>query len=194
MGITYYIFTTELGPTLIGLLGDEICCLLFAESSASLLELLQRRFPGEPCSPIPGRERQHLEDLEDTLAARLAGRHTRVDPPLAPRGTRFQQKIWAYLRTIPCGETRTYLEVAEAIGSPRSVRAVANACGQNPIAIFIPCHRVIRGDGSLGGFRWGLERKAKLLLAERGARFPRASYQGSNVTGDIPDTTSSGWR
>lgn len=172
MGIIYHIFTTELGPTLIGLLGDEICCLHFAESSASLLGLLQRRFHGEPCSPIAGWERQRLEDLEEVLTARLAGSDKSFDPPLAPRGSQFQKKVWDYLRTIPCGATRTYLEVAQAIGSPRSIRAVANACGQNPIAIFIPCHRVIRSDGSLGGFRWGLERKAKLLSAERGASLP----------------------
>lgn len=182
MGITYHIFTTELGPTLIGLLGDEVCCLHFAECSASLVELLQRRFPGEPCSPIAGRERQRLEELEDVLAARLAGSEKSVDPPLAPPGSQFQKKVWDHLRTIPCGATRTYLEVAHAIGSPRSVRAVANACGQNPIAIFIPCHRVIRSDGSLGGFRWGLERKAKLLLAERGARLPGEARHNNTLS------------
>jgi AraC family transcriptional regulator of adaptative response/methylated-DNA-[protein]-cysteine methyltransferase len=179
MGITYHIFTTELGPTLVGLLGNEICCLHFARSSASLVELLQRRFPGEPCSPIPGRERQRLEDLEELLAARLAGNDDGVEPPLAPQGSPFQRRVWEHLRTIPRGATQTYLEVAQALGSPRSVRAVANACGQNPIAIFIPCHRVIRSDGSLGGFRWGLERKAKLLSEERGARLPQEARQNT---------------
>lgn len=190
MSITYHIFTTELGSTLIGLIDNEICCLHFADSSAALLELLHQRFPMERCSRIIGRELPRIKSLEETITARLAGRKENIDPPLAPRGSEFQKKVWDYIRTIPCGETRTYLEVAKAIGSPRSVRAVANACGHNPIALLIPCHRVMRSDGTPGGFRWGLERKLKLLSAEGGARLMIAgqSYHGSNVTGDIPDT------
>jgi AraC family transcriptional regulator of adaptative response/methylated-DNA-[protein]-cysteine methyltransferase len=188
MSITYHIFTTELGPTLAGFIGNDICCLHFADSSASLLEVLQRAFPKDCYSPINGQELQRVKWLEGMITARLAGSDENIEPPLAPRGSQFQKKVWDHLRTIPRGETRTYLEVAKAIGSPQSVRAVANACGQNPIAILIPCHRVMRSDGSLGGFRWGLERKRKLLSAERSARFSRVSYHGSKVTGDIPDT------
>lgn len=170
MSITYHIFTTELGPTLIALIGDEICYLHFADSSASLLELLQSRFPRERCSPITAQQRQRVDHVEAVLIARLAGRDENLELPLVTQGSQFQKKVWNYLRTIPFGETRSYLEVAKAVGSARSVRAVANACGQNPIAILIPCHRVTRSDGSLGGFRWGVERKLKLLSAELGAR------------------------
>jgi AraC family transcriptional regulator of adaptative response/methylated-DNA-[protein]-cysteine methyltransferase len=82
------------------------------------------------------------------------------------RGTAFQVQVWDYLRQIPRGELRTYKEVAEAIGRPKAVRAVASACGANRIALAIPCHRVIRGDGGLGGYRWGIERKRQLLAIE----------------------------
>jgi AraC family transcriptional regulator of adaptative response/methylated-DNA-[protein]-cysteine methyltransferase len=88
------------------------------------------------------------------------------DLPMLVTGTAFQSRVWAALRQIPAGETRTYSEVAEAIGEPQAVRAVANACGANPTALAIPCHRVIRTDGSLGGYRWGLEVKEHLLAAE----------------------------
>lgn len=88
------------------------------------------------------------------------------DLPLNPQGTAFQHEIWAALRAIPSGETRTYQELAAALGRPGSERAVARACATNPIAWLIPCHRVIRQDGELAGYRWGLERKRQLLEAE----------------------------
>lgn len=91
--------------------------------------------------------------------------------PLPPhRGTPFQRRVWEYLVTIPAGETRSYAEVAAAIGHPQATRAVANACAANTEAITIPCHRVIRSDGSLGGYRWGVERKRALLEAEGALR------------------------
>jgi AraC family transcriptional regulator of adaptative response/methylated-DNA-[protein]-cysteine methyltransferase len=96
------------------------------------------------------------------------GKQTFDTLPLDIRGTAFQEQVWQALRDIPEGETKTYTEVAKAIGKPKAVRAVANACANNRIAIAIPCHRVIRGDGSLSGYRWGVERKAKLLKREAG--------------------------
>jgi len=87
--------------------------------------------------------------------------------PLDIRGTAFQQQVWQALRLIPRGETRNYAEIARAINKPQATRAVGSACGANPVAVIIPCHRVLRSDGSLGGYRWGIERKQKLLEIER---------------------------
>jgi AraC family transcriptional regulator of adaptative response/methylated-DNA-[protein]-cysteine methyltransferase len=110
------------------------------------------------------------DEAFDALVARAVGLierpSTPVDLPLDVQGTAFQERVWQALRAIPAGETRTYAEVAAAIGSPSSVRAVAGACGANRVAVAIPCHRVVRTDGSLSGYRWGVERKAALLERE----------------------------
>jgi len=100
------------------------------------------------------------------MLATLDGHPGTHSLPLDVRATVFQRRVWQHLMTIPRGETRTYSQVAEAIGEPRSARAVANACAANPVALAVPCHRVIRQDGGLGGYRWGLERKAALLEEE----------------------------
>jgi AraC family transcriptional regulator of adaptative response/methylated-DNA-[protein]-cysteine methyltransferase len=89
-----------------------------------------------------------------------------LELPLDVRGTAFQQRVWEVLRSIPVGSTRTYGEIAELLGTPRAVRAVAQACASNPLAVAIPCHRVVRTDGSLSGYRWGVERKRALLARE----------------------------
>jgi len=96
--------------------------------------------------------------------------HTAANVPLQPQGSPFQRSVWCYLQTVPVGETRTYAEIARALGVPKSYRAVANACGANSIAILIPCHRAIRSDGSYGGYRWGTERKIEILNRERRCR------------------------
>ena len=93
--------------------------------------------------------------------------HTAADVPLQPQGTPFQRSVSRYFQTIPAGTTRTYAEIARALGAPKSYRAVANACGANTIAILVPCHRAIRSDGSYGGYRWGIERKRDILNRER---------------------------
>ena len=92
-----------------------------------------------------------------------------LDLPLDVRGTAFQQRVWQALRDIPPGSTASYAEIAERIGSPKSVRAVAQACGANALAVAIPCHRVVRSDGGLSGYRWGVERKSALLKREASA-------------------------
>ncbi len=97
----------------------------------------------------------------------IRGENTMIDLPLDVRATAFQQKVWQTLRQIPRGETRSYSEVAREIGDPHAVRAVARACASNPVALAVPCHRVVRSDGELAGYRWGIERKKKLLEAER---------------------------
>jgi AraC family transcriptional regulator of adaptative response/methylated-DNA-[protein]-cysteine methyltransferase len=104
------------------------------------------------------------------LKRHLAGQQPRLDLPLDIRATAFQMRVWTYLQSIPYGEVQSYGEVAEAIGQPTAVRAVARACASNRVALAIPCHRVIRGTGELGGYRWGLERKRVLLDLERRKR------------------------
>jgi methylated-DNA-[protein]-cysteine S-methyltransferase len=107
-----------------------------------------------------------LDETERQLSEYFAGKRTTFELPLEPRGTEFQQKVWRSLRTIPFGKTKSYVEIAEAIGSPRACRAVGGASGRNPISIVIPCHRVVGANGSLTGFGGGLETKAKLLAHE----------------------------
>jgi AraC family transcriptional regulator of adaptative response/methylated-DNA-[protein]-cysteine methyltransferase len=115
-------------------------------------------------------QRQPFDEWMRLLAQRIEGVQTAADLPLDIQGTQFQLKVWKALLRIPPGAVASYGEVARQIGRPRAVRAVASACAANRIAVFIPCHRVIRGDGSLGGYRWGLARKRALLDRERGAR------------------------
>ena len=106
----------------------------------------------------------------ETLVAQVVGLieqpNIGIDLPLDVRGTAFQQRVWQALRQIPPGETASYAQIAQRIGSPKSVRAVAGACAANTLAVAIPCHRVVRSDGALSGYRWGVERKRELLLRE----------------------------
>jgi AraC family transcriptional regulator of adaptative response/methylated-DNA-[protein]-cysteine methyltransferase len=97
----------------------------------------------------------------------LRGEKVTMDLPLDVRATAFQKRVWDALREIPAGEIRSYTEVARAIGDPKAVRAVATACASNPVAVVVPCHRVVRSDGELAGYRWGIERKKRLLQQER---------------------------
>jgi AraC family transcriptional regulator of adaptative response/methylated-DNA-[protein]-cysteine methyltransferase len=107
-------------------------------------------------------------DAIKEIIAYLEGRQKDLSLPLDIRATAFQRQVWQALQSIPYGATRSYGDVAKAIGQPKAVRAVARACAANPVALVIPCHRVIREDKSLGGYRWGIERKEKLLHKERG--------------------------
>jgi O-6-methylguanine DNA methyltransferase len=100
----------------------------------------------------------------------LDGVNPQLDLPTDVIATAFQRRVWEALRSIPLGETRTYSEVAKSIGQPRAVRAVARACATNPTSIVVPCHRVVRTDGAMGGYRWGLGRKKALLAQEKAAR------------------------
>ncbi len=117
---------------------------------------------------------RHLTDTQVDLIARALRKMDSVDPgssggslPLDIQGTAFQKRVWKALQTVPAGETATYAEIAINIGNPKSIRAVANACGANNIALFIPCHRIIRSDGQPGGYHWGIQRKLQLLEEEK---------------------------
>ena len=124
---------------------------------------LQDQFPK---AEIIGAERGY-EDLVAKVVGLIENPRIGLDLPLDIRGTAFQQRVWKALQQIPAGSTASYTEIAESIGMPKSVRAVAGACGANTLAVAIPCHRVIRNDGGLSGYRWGVERKRALLERER---------------------------
>jgi len=108
-----------------------------------------------------------LQELKAKILAFIEGEANLARLPLDIRGTVFQRRVWDELRRIPRGETRTYKEIARAVGAPAAVRAVGSACGANPVALVVPCHRAVRTDGGLGGYAWGLKRKKKLLALEK---------------------------
>ncbi|HKU80536.1 MAG TPA: methylated-DNA--[protein]-cysteine S-methyltransferase, partial [Candidatus Tumulicola sp.] len=112
----------------------------------------------------------HFRHWVDAIAAHLAGERPHLDLPLDIRASAFRMRVWRYLQTIPYGDVASYGEVAAAIGAPRSARAVAAACASNVAALLVPCHRVIRGNGELGGYRWGQARKRALIDRERRLR------------------------
>lgn len=170
VAISYTVAETPLGLTLVAATDRGLCFVQFGVAEAELVARLEREYPGATIAPMDASARAPFAEWMAALAAHLEGTRPRLDLPLDMRGTAFQMKVWSFLQRIPYGEVRSYAEVAEGIGAPQAVRAVASACAANRIAVAIPCHRVIRGDGGLGGYRWGLERKRALIDAERSAR------------------------
>ncbi len=167
--ISYATEQTVLGLLMIAATDRGLCFVQLGDSEKGLTETLQREFGAAKLvrlsKPLP--EQFHL--WMEALNRYLAGDRTDLGLPLDVRGTAFQRRVWQFLQTIPAGSVRSYAEVAEAIGKPGAARAVGHACATNPVALVVPCHRVLRGDGQLGGYRWGLERKRKLLAQERSA-------------------------
>jgi AraC family transcriptional regulator of adaptative response/methylated-DNA-[protein]-cysteine methyltransferase len=170
--ITYAVEETALGLMMIGATDRGICFLQFGDSQAELVAALRKEYPkaqveamaaamGELGTPF----RAWMETLRNHLAGQPASAAHEI--PLDIRATAFQMRVWNYLQTIPQGQVQSYREVASGIGRPSAVRAVARACASNTVAIVIPCHRVIRGTGELGGYRWGLARKRALIDLER---------------------------
>ena len=155
--IRYVVTDSALGPLLIAATSKGICRMTFAEDERAL----RRRFPNAEIRPDDGTIAPWVEQ-----ALAEIDHPTAHDLPLDVRGTAFQEKVWQELRRIPLGQTRSYAEIAAAIGEPGAVRAVGTANGSNPVAVLVPCHRVIRSDGSLGGYGGGLPNKRKLLAAE----------------------------
>lgn len=154
-----------LGLTLVAATERGVCAILFGDDEADLQAELGRRFPKAALEPAePGSPYQAW--IDRTLAY-LEAPSGAPDLPLDVAGTAFQERVWRALREIPEGETRSYADVAAAIGAPKAVRAAANACAANPVAVVIPCHRVLRSDGGIGGYHWGEARKRKLLARER---------------------------
>lgn len=167
VAISYVSVTSPLGVMMIGATDRGLCFVQFGESHNELLEMLHKEYPeaalDQRKSPYP----EQFDAWIKSLLRYLRQEQIRLDLPLDVRATAFQLKVWKYLQSIPYGEVQSYAEVAAAIGDPQATRAVARACAANRVAIVIPCHRVIRGNGELGGYRWGAERKRVLIDAER---------------------------
>jgi AraC family transcriptional regulator of adaptative response/methylated-DNA-[protein]-cysteine methyltransferase len=161
--INYAIVETPLGRLLVAATNKGVCSVMLGDSDASLKGDLSREFPEAEIR----HEEKTLRSSLNAIVEHLKNKSPHIDLPLDIRATAFQRQVWEQLRAIPYGETYSYSEVAEAIGRRKAVRAVARACATNPVALVIPCHRVIREDKSLGGYRWGLERKKKLLAREK---------------------------
>lgn len=161
---------TPLGPLMMGASDRGLCFVQFGDSQDALLAQLHSEYPHALLEPMGEGQREAFGAWMRALASHIEGQPPSRQLPLDLRGTAFQMKVWAYLQQIPSGELRSYAEVAQAIGAPRAVRAVASACAANRVALLVPCHRVIRGDGGLGGYKWGLDRKRSLIDRERAAR------------------------
>jgi len=160
--VTFAIANTPLGHMLVAATERGLCAVRFGDSAGELERGLREEFHAAELR----RNAAEMGRYVEPLLASLRGENTTVDLPLDVRATFFQKKVWETLRQIPRGETRSYTQVAREIGDPTAVRAVARACATNPVAIAVPCHRVVRSDGDLAGYRWGVERKKKLLAAE----------------------------
>ncbi|ERS84071.1 methylated-DNA--protein-cysteine methyltransferase [Marinobacter sp. C1S70] len=165
--IVYAGRTTALGLMMMAATERGVCFVEFGDDEASLVGRLRSEFPKAELTASPARNAPELDAWMEALDQHISAGAPRPDLPLDMRGTAFQVKVWQFLLSIREGDVLSYSEVAARIDKPRAVRAVASACGKNRIGVLIPCHRVLRGDGGLGGYRWGLERKRALLEAER---------------------------
>jgi AraC family transcriptional regulator, regulatory protein of adaptative response / methylated-DNA-[protein]-cysteine methyltransferase len=161
--IDFTIAASPLGRLLLAATRRGVCRVMIGESDPHLERELRQEYP----QAIVRRNDRLLSAQVRTLLDHLRGGSPHTDLPLDVRATAFQWRVWRQLQAIPYGETRTYREVAASIGKPSATRAVARACATNPVALLVPCHRVIRTDGSMGGYRWGVQRKEKLLAHER---------------------------
>lgn len=151
-----------LGTMLVAATGQGVAAILLGDERDELRCQLQSRFPGVKLVEDAAALAPAMTKIADFIAAPASG----LDLPLDPQGSAFQLLVWQRLREIPAGTSVSYAEIAHRLGRPRAVRAVARACAANALAIAIPCHRVVRSDGSLAGYRWGVARKAALLALE----------------------------
>ncbi len=165
--IHYTIIESALGRLLVAATAKGVCRISLADEDRILEDMLAREFPHAERIRDDGK----LQEWAGTVEAVVRGERPGADValPLDVRGTAFQRRVWEVLRRIPRGETRTYAEIANAIQQPKATRAVANACGKNPTPVLVPCHRVVRSDGAMGGYTLGISRK-KTLLMQEGAR------------------------
>jgi AraC family transcriptional regulator of adaptative response/methylated-DNA-[protein]-cysteine methyltransferase len=161
--VRYTIASSPLGRMLIGATDKGICSIQFADSDEQLQQGLMREFP----FAVRRRDDAAMSEWQQRLARLMQDQPVNLSLPLDIRATAFQRRVWEALQQIPPGQTRSYSFVASKIGMPTATRAVARACAANPVALAIPCHRVVYEDGELGGYRWGVERKQQLLAFER---------------------------
>lgn len=164
--IRFAVGECSLGSLLVAQSGRGVCAILLGDDPDLLVRDLQDRFPR---ANLTGGDAD-FENLVAQVVGFVDAPRIGLDLPLDVRGTVFQRRVWQALRKIPPGRTASYTEIARRIGSPKSVRAVAQACGANALAVVIPCHRVVRNDGALSGYRWGVERKKALLDKESGGK------------------------
>lgn len=160
--IAYAFADTALGRVIVGATESGICFVGLGDSDDALVGELRGDFPRATLAADPG----GLGETLASIAGMLEGREPHAALPLDIRGTAFQRQVWQALTAIPMGETRTYAELAAAIGRPKAIRAVGSACANNPVSLIVPCHRAVGTDGTLRGYRWGLERKRKLIDTE----------------------------
>jgi AraC family transcriptional regulator of adaptative response/methylated-DNA-[protein]-cysteine methyltransferase len=165
VNISYTMVDSTMGRLLVAVTERGVCAVRMGDNDAELEKDLREEFPHAQIT----RDDSALREPVQKILNHLDKNEPRLDLPLDIRATAFQRQVWEKLRTIPYGETVSYAEVAKALGNPGAVRAVGRACATNPVALVIPCHRVVREDQSMGGYRWGLERKKKLLERERRA-------------------------
>lgn len=155
-----------LGQMLLAATERGVCATFLGSQPDELVSQLKKRFPMARRQPSSNSADTIFEQWRLAVSQRIDSGKDELFIPLDLRGTSFQKSVWLALQKIPYGQTTDYTQIAQRIGKPKSVRAVAAACGANPVSVLIPCHRVLRKDGSLSGYRWGVERKQKLLERE----------------------------
>jgi AraC family transcriptional regulator, regulatory protein of adaptative response / methylated-DNA-[protein]-cysteine methyltransferase len=164
--LTYAITTSSLGRTLVATTARGVCRVAFGDLDEALLAELRAEYPKAELAPARGTEEAWVQEVVRSVDAPGTSQGVRLDL----HGTAFQLRVWKALQAIPFGQTASYRDVAKRIHSPRAVRAVASACASNKVAVLVPCHRVIRADGAVGGYRWGVSRKQRLLKKETQGR------------------------
>jgi AraC family transcriptional regulator, regulatory protein of adaptative response / methylated-DNA-[protein]-cysteine methyltransferase len=165
MKIEYTIAKSPLGKVLVAATDRGVSAVYLGDAQNKLVAELHEEYPNAEISSATGSTQRWVREI----VQRIEGKPAQVDLPLDLQATAFQRRVWQELQQIPRGTTRTYSQVARSLGRPKAVRAVARACATNPVSIVVPCHRVVREDGNLAGYRWGLSRKEQLLASERAA-------------------------
>jgi len=166
MKIGYSIAKSPLGKVLVAATERGVSAVYLGDAENTLVAELRKEYPRAEIAPATDSFQRWVREI----VQRIEGKQPRLELPLDLQATAFQRRVWQELQRIPRGRTRTYAQVARSLGRPKAVRAVARACATNPVSIVVPCHRVIREDGALAGYRWGLSRKEQLLAQERAAR------------------------
>ena len=167
IAIRYTTLRTELGSLLVAASERGICSVTLGDRESALVKDLRNEFPQATIDRVDAGREEWLASMIARVSAEIGSAGLpATDVPVDIRATAFQWRVWQALQRIPRGQTRSYAQIAQEIGAPRAVRAVASACARNRLAVVVPCHRVIRADGSLGGYRWGIARKRELLERE----------------------------
>ncbi len=165
MKIEYSIAKSPLGKVLVAATERGVSAVYLGDAENTMIAELREEYPRAEIAPATDSFQRWVREI----VQRIEGKQPRLELPLDLQATAFQRRVWQELQRIPRGRTRTYSQVARSLGQPKAVRAVARACATNPVSVVVPCHRVIREDGALAGYRWGLSRKEQLLAQERAA-------------------------